>query len=610
MFSKQLYHKLKLFQVKKFYLDNEIFFVNNFKYFFYDFICTKKYFMTKNLRRRLLLKFLITLIIFLNFFCVGECKDFIFVTSSSKSMNFSDPAQRVGESVDWFIENLSADDEVGVITFDDSVKILRPLSKVSDNPQKFFKLNYIGQSNAGDAILSAVDMLTPKFHEDKNIIFIGNGEIFCENQTKTLQSLKNFQNALEHAKWQNISVYILNLRYNGNPENYHSFSDLANEIPIPHTELFTTLRTILHNDFHTPNLNFYEKIVQEKNLSATIPIDNAKNIKFFLISSNPGNATADNISKTFNGNFVKTFKTDSTQKNFEIALNYPPQTAVTLDAIIEVEGSLQKNPSSDSLEIIPIDSSGKKIFADNFFENKSVRVKINDKFFDTKIHGGELEIDLSGENKNISLQKVYFEDVGVNFIGDDTAEIILPEYNFLPYILAIAAICVILFLAFRKKKITEKPQEIKNSTEIPKKKITVLPKPIQEKIIPEKKVVENKKIPFNGKFAIYFTKSTQEEEIEPREFNLFRVKDAQINLLEILASCNIEEKFLGAEKILFTPSKKGIFLKNDSDCTILKRNNLIEKGRQIEIFYNDSINIESEDEICEFILMYKSLKPS
>mgnify|MGYP002621755889 CR=1 FL=1 len=561
------------------------------------------------------MKFLFTLIIFLNFFSVGECKDFIFVTSSSQSMNFSDPSQKVGESVDWFIENLSADDEVGVITFDDSVKILRPLSKISENPQKFFKLNYTGESNAGDAILSAVDMLTPKFHEEKNIIFIGNGEIFCENQTKTLQSLKNFQNAVEHAKWQNISVYILNLRYNGSPENYHSFSNFAKEIPIPHTELFTTLRTILHNDFHTPNLNFYEEIVQEKNLSATIPVNNAKNIKFFLISSNPGNATAENISKTFNGNFVKTFSTDSERKNFEIEVNYPPQTALTLDAIIEVEGTLQKNPSSDSLEIIPIDLTGEKIFADNFFENKNVRVKINDKIFDTKIHGGEMEIDLSGEGKNISLQKIYFEDVGVNFIGDDTAEIILPENNFLPYILAIAAICVILFLAFRKKKIPQTPQEIKTPPEAPKiqetkpKKVIVLPKPIQEKIAPEK-VVEKKKIAFNGKFAIYFTKSTQEEEIEPREFNLFRVKGEYINLLEILASCNIEEKFLGAEKIFFTPSKKGIFLKNNSDCTILKRNNLVERGREIEIFYNDSINIESEDEVCEFILMYKSLKPS
>ena len=567
------------------------------------------------------MKFLLTLIIFLNFFSVGECKDFVFVTSSSQSMNFSDPSQKVGESVDWFIENLSADDEVGIITFDDSVKILRPLSKISENPQKFFKLNYTGESNAGDAILSAVDMLTPKFHEEKNIIFIGNGEIFCENQTKTLQSLKNFQNAVEHAKWQNISVYILNLRYNGNPENYHSFSNFAKEIPIPHTELFTTLRTILHNDFHTPNLNFYEEIVQEKNLSATIPVNNAKNIKFFLISSNPGNATAENISKTFNGNFVKTFATDSARKNFEIEVNYPPQTALTLDAIIEVEGTLQKNPSSDSLEIIPIDSTGENIFADNFFENKSVRVKINDKIFDTKIHDGEMEIDLSDEGKNISLQKVFFEDLGIVFHGDDTAEIILPDNNFLPYVLAAAAICVILFLAFRKKKIAEKQQEIKTSTEnsaeistetppeVPKKKITLLPKPIKEKILPEK-VEEIKKFPFNGKFAIYFTKSTQEEEIEPREFNLFRVKGEYINLLEILASCNIEEKFLGADKIFFTPSKKGIFLKNNSDCTILKRNNLVERGREIEIFYNDSINIESEDEVCEFILMYKSLKPS
>lgn len=581
--------------------------------------------MTKKLEEAKILKFLIALIIFLNFFSVGECRDFIFVTSAGQSMNFSDPSQKVGESVDWFIENLSADDEVGIISFNDSVKILRPLSKISENPQKFFKINYFGNSNAGDAILSAVDMLTPKFNDEKIIIFIGNGEILCENQTKTLQSLKNFQNALENAKWQNISVYILNLRYNGNPENYHSFSNFANEIPIQHAEIFTILRTILHNDFHTPNLNFYEEIVKEKKLSVEIPVDGAKNIKFFLISSNPGNATAENISKTFNGNFIKTFSTDSPQKNFEFALDYPPQTALTLDAVIEVEGSLQKNPSSDSLEIIPVDLNGEKIFSDDFFENKNIRVKINDKVFDEKISDGRIEIDLSGEGKNISLQKVFFNDVGIIFHGDDKDEIILPENNFLPYVLAVLAICLILFLAFRKKKILEKTQEFKTLTETPaeisagksiephietaKKKITLMPKPIKEKTLPEK-IEETKKFSFNGKFAIYFTKIATEEEIEPREFNLFRLNVSEINLQEILKSCGIEEKFVGAENILFTPSKRGIFLKNDSDCTILKRNNLIAKGRQIEIFYNDSINIESEDEISEFILMYKSLKPS
>lgn len=552
------------------------------------------------------MKFLITLMIFLNLFSVGECRDFIFVTSSSQSMNFSDPAQRVGESIEWFIENLSDDDEVGVISFDDSVKILRPLSKISDNPQKFFKTNYAGQSNAGDAILAAVDILTQKFHEEKNIIFIGNGEVSCKNQTQTLQSLKNFQNAVEHAKWQNISVYILNLRYNGNPQNYHSFANFANEIPIPHTELFTTLRTILHNDFNAPNLNFYEEIVKEKNLSAKIPVTSAKNIKLFLISSNPGNATADNISKTFNGNFIKTFSTDSPQtNNFEIALNYPPQTALTLDAIIEVEGTLQKDISSDEIELVPIDMNGEKIFSDNFFENKSVRVKINDKIFDEKIVEGAIKIDLSGEGRNISLQKVFFEDVGIIFKGDDTAEIILPENNFLPYILAILAICLILFLAYRKKKILEIPQETKSPEIKPTvEKVPVLPEKIKEV------VVEPKKFSFNGKFNIYFTKTANEEEIEPMEFNLFRVNVAQMNLAEILKTCGIEENFLGAEKIIVSPSKKGVFIKNDSDCTILKRNNLVEKGRQIEIFYNDSINIASEDESSEFILMYKSLKPS
>lgn len=562
--------------------------------------------MTKKFEEAKILRFLIfTLIFFLNF-CVGECKNFVFVASSSQSMNFSDPAHRVPESIAWAVENVSDNDEVGIVYFNDTVYVQRNLSKNSSEQDKIFTANYSGRSNAGDAMLTAVDMLTQKFDEEKSIIFIGNGEFFCGDSTRTLHSIKNFQNALEQAKWQNISVYILNLRYNGDPKNFQSFANFAKEIPIPHTELFTTLRTIMHNDFNTPHLNLFEKIYNEKNLSVEIPVDSAKNIKFFLISSNAGKADSSNVSEKFDGNFVKTFEmAPQTEKNLKLNLDFPEQTAITLDAIAEIEGTLQKNTFFGELELTPYELDGNKILFDKFFEDKPIRVKINDKILDAKISDGEIKIDVSDEGDHISLQKVYFEDVGIIFKGDDTAELDISGSGYLPYILASLAILVILLLALRKKKVYE------NTKEVPQEKISVLPKPVPEKIsVIPKPAIELKKVSYNGKFVIYFTRHAGVDEIEPREFNLFRETTDRLTLQEILKNCGVEEEFLGAENIFISPSKKGIFLINDSDCTILKRNNLVEKGRQTELFYNDSINISSENESSEFILMYKSLKPS
>lgn len=588
-------------------IDNNYIFVNNFQHNCHFFICKNWQNMTIKFEEAKILRFLIfTLIFFLNF-CVGECRNFVFVASSSQSMNFSDPAHRVAESIAWAVENIPADDEVGIIYFNNTSHIQKNLSKNSSAQNTNLNTNYSGLSNAGDAMITAVDMLTQKFDEEKSIIFIGNGEILCENSARTLQSEDNFINALNQAKWQNISVYILNLRYNGDPKNFRSFSNYAKEIPIPHTELFTTLRTILHNDFNTPHLNLFEKIHNEKTLSVEIPVIATDDLKLFLISSNAGKADSTNAEKKFDGNFVKTFEIHhQTAENFNLNLNFPAQTAITLDAIAEVEGTLQKDIFFNELELILRNLDGTKILSDKFFEDKPIRAKINGKIFDAKISDGEIKIDLSDEDKNISLQKVYFEDVGIIFKGDDTAELVLSDHRYLPYILAGLAILAILLLALRKRKVVEKTKEVSQE------KISVLPRPVPEKTPPVKvePVEIRKRVSYNGKFIIYFTRHAGVEEIEPREFNLFRETTDKINLQEILKKCEVEEEFLGAENIFISPSKKGIFLINDSDCTILKRNNLVEKGRQTELFYNDSISISSENESSEFIMMYKSLKPS
>ena len=280
---------------------------------------------------------------------------------------------------------------------------------------------------------------------------------------------------------------------------------------------------------------------------------------------------------------------------------------MTVDAKIEVSGSLQTELSFDTLKITPADNNGKNFLADKFFNDKPVRVKINDKIFNSKVSDGSIEIDVSDEAEKISLQKVFFSDLGILFFGNDTAEINLSN-EYLPYILAGLAILLIIILFLRQKKLANQPKKAEEETQPTlTKKIAEPIKKFPKQIV---SATEIKKISYNGKLAIYVTKTASEEEISPREFNLFRVNAAEINLHEILQKCNIEEDFAGVENIIITPTNRGIIIANNSDCTIIKRNNLIERGRQTEMYYNDSINIATEDETAELILMYKSLKPN
>ena len=571
-------------------------------------------------------KFLTILLTMTIFLSVGECREFVFVVNSSQTMNAADPQKKIFEGVAWSIANLQGDDEAAVISFSDTPTILRPLSKISAETNKIFPANYSGNSNAGDALLSAVDMLSPKFYEEKNIIFITDGEISLEDNEKTSRSLEKFQDGLQQANWAKMKVFILNLRADA-PKNFKSYAELATEIPIPHTELLTALRNVIYDDFHNPHLTLP---VENKKFTAEVPLTSFDKIKFFLLSTNSGTANLKNASKKLGGNFIQIFEVNSPQTNkFDFEINYPQNSGLTLDAVPSVEGILLTEVethifSANKLKITPVykNNPAEKIFADNFFENKPVRVQINDAEITAVVKGGEIEVDLpSGEE--IFLQKVFFEDLGVEYSGENSATIHLEGMNYFVLILAGLAILTILILSyFLQKKNQPQQEEIaKPTAEITKvekisevKKVSTPAKVAEESLtddfreVPEK--VSDKKLSYAGKLVIYVTKTLSDEDIAPREFNLFRFGGGEITLQKILSECNILDKVQEIGDIIITPSKRGIFLENDSDSTILKRGNLIERGRKIEIFYEDSLSITSADENSEIILRYKSLKPN
>ena len=553
--------------------------------------------------------YIVTVIAFIgNFFSIGECREVVFVLNSGQSMISSDPFNMARESIFWGMKNLYSQDETGIVTFNNDVQIIRPLSPIENNPVQNFSVNYYGQSNAGAGILTAIDMLSPKFNTQRDIIFITDGEI------SDSQSAENFKAGLKQAQWLGISVYLIDLRHNVDPKNYREY-DAVKILPINYNELLTTMRTVLQGDFQTPHISLPTNNLTGGFLRFELPITSAEHLKITLFSTKPGTAHLEKISpgNIFQGNYVKIFDIKSPSTNsFEIGVTYPKDSGLTLDVVPEVVGTLKIDTTTkflikDILEITPMYENvpDTKILVDSFFDGKRINLKMNDKKISGEIQNGVIQIPLDNLEEKISLQKIHFEDVGIIFKGDDTAQIDAPKTHYGAWLLASAGILCIAFLTWRinrnrklaAMKLVEASDMLKGSEKV---------LPIYEE---KNSLQNNSSVSYNGRLWLYVTNLPENENFAPREFNLLRIHEEKILLSYILETCGIVGIFQNAKYIFIRPDEKKIIIENQSDCTITNRNVIVEKGEKILLGYNDSVNISSPDEQSELIMIYKSLKP-
>lgn len=266
-----------------------------------------------------------------------------------------------------------------------------------------------------------------------------------------------------------------------------------------------------------------------------------------MLSSSAGSAELSNFENvpSVKKNFVKIFELNAPKTNqFELRADFPQGTGLTLDVIPQVSGILQTDISAqifsaNILEVTPLYAKNPdaKIFGDKIFDGKRVNLQINDKNFVGAVEDGVIKVSLDDAGEMINLQKIHFENLGVVFSGNDTAQLKNPA-NIFVWLIALAAILTILILLWRR-------QKIKSREDFSMKKI--LP-PIK---IPELQ----KNFSYHGKLIIC---APNVEDFAPREFNLFRITDAQISLSKILEACSIEN-FSDVEGIVIRPDARGDF---------------------------------------------------
>lgn len=565
------------------------------------------------MKRRFVLNFVLIFAACMISFSVGECREFIFVINTSQSMNESDPLHVVQDGITWSMENFSADDEVAVIAFKDVPLVIRPLSKIGDEPINAFKFDYSGESNAGEALLTAINMFKLDYGIERSIIVISNGEIELDDPAATLKSWEDFNACLQQAKWLGIPVYVVKLRYFGAPQNYHSFAHDAKEMPGDYLDLMTTLRTLMFDTFRAPHMELPTGNVTQGKIFCELPIFPTKRLQFSLLSSNPGSAELKSDFNVIDEDFVKIFKLNAPTANvFEFDVNYPQGTGLTLDIVAEVEGILQTNLrtsviAKNILEITPVygGSEQEEILDDDFFDDKSLRVQVDGKIIDSTIRDGVISVELADVGDKVSLEKIFFEDLGIIFVGEDSAQIAVPTgRNFLPWILAVAGIAVILALSYlliRKRSLRQKFPFKKNIT-------------LKQFVPPEltaDKPIRDKNFFYKGELIVSVMKNPNKDYIEPRTFNLFRQNSAEpIDLTAVLQACGIDFDFKEFQGIIFSPSANGVYVENNSDCSLVNVNKNIVKGAYTELYHEDSIDAATPDRSAELIVTYRNSKPT
>ena len=567
---------------------------------------------------------------------VGSCQDVIFVLDTSLSMIESDPVRTAPDSIRAMASSLDNTDRAGVITFNSGTATIRPLSQMTADPLPGLStVPYVGYTNTGAAVTEALRELGQGNGQKRSIVIVTDGEIMMPDPDSTLHSAQQFAAGMEKASHEGIPVYILAIK-SGREEDYKIYTAYAKDISVPIQDLLMRSRELMREELHTCGIELpLEQQIgasgEITGLSADIPLPSVERTKLLLLASQPGQASIGD------GSFkppdrVLEFQVLSPQgKHLEFRAAYPKGTQLKLDAVPEVDGSLAVETAVSwlgdevTLQVTPVTGSGSKILADKYFDGRTVHLKVNGVEREGRVKVGVITLAVPRENADsITVEDIRFDELGFHFLGVNMARAPLSRNGFLPWLIAALGITVIgllVWLLRRKgeqaepvgapKRVEQEPLPVPKKTSPPPPK----PEPVKEPEPPQAPEMEPAPAAkpekfYRGKLSIYVTKTPDDSDIEPLSYNLFRrAKGQEITLEEVLKGCGVSLSFPGAEDITFGPLKHGIYVENRSDCTITKKNDILLKGTQVEMYFDEGIHIAFTDETSEMIIMYKSLKP-
>ena len=579
------------------------------------------------------LKVIVILIItFFNFSVVKASnieKEIIFVVDASNSMKNFDNEKVVLDEIKKMANFLTSEYKVGVVIYNTNIidyanisSDLTYLNSILD------RTKYTGYTNAGDALEFALNM----FSENsvyKNIIMVSDGEIILQNENLTNKSNEKFKNTINTSKQKNITIDIIalgNLTEDGKKHNILEASSQTNGQIFKCDnilKLSNISNQILFNKFKIKKSLVGIGNTSNGEINIKLPTDNLNKVKILISSKNQiSNINVNCKSQSANVINGKKFAIIGINNPYEKNINLKFNSKGDIEAYLlqeytaniagEIDSYYYENNTVKANINTYLNNEKGNIFNNDYYNNKALSVKINDNIYDSVIESGKVTVSLNvlgfDENLIVDLDLEDFEQNFLNLnpinINLDKLEIdkLLKEnkkdYEYLPLYIILSILILIIILIILKNINNRKKELVK-----------------QQKIKEERKKLSFKpKNPYaySGKLNIYVINTKDGNDIAPQTFNLQRKETSkEINLKEILNACKINYYDNSSQNIVFEPSaNKSLNLTNNSYATIIKNGSLVTFEKSVNINFNEKISIILEDEVTEFEIHYKSLKPS
>ncbi|MBS5794718.1 MAG: VWA domain-containing protein [Clostridiales bacterium] len=554
---------------------------------------------------------------------IDNQKEIIFVVDTSNSMKSFDKQNLVADEIKKIANFLTSDYKIGLVTYNSKVI---EYANITDSLSYFNSIldrtNYTGYTNAGDALSFAINMFNNSANF-KNIILVSDGEIVLQNENLTKQSNDIFKNTINIAKDKNIvidTIALGELTEEGKKFNIFEASNLTNGQIFKCSNILKLdeiSNKILFEKFKIKKTQVGVGNTQNGQLSINLPTTNLDKIKILLTSSNIKNINVNCKSESANVINGKNFAIVEIIKPYEnlVTLNFNSNGNVDAHLLQEVISNLsgeivdyryEDNTVLANLNITLKNEKG-NIFDNNYYNNEIINLNINDKLFEAKIIDSKIRITLDtlklDENLKIvlNLDKLEQNFLNLKYLNLKLDEIKINEllennenksFKFLPLYIILCLLCLVIILILLKNK-TKKVKYIEVEKE-------------------EKPVVSKNPYEYFGKLNIYVVNTKEGYDIAPQVFNLQRKQNNEkVSLKDILNACKLNIGDDSASNIIFEPTmNKALSLTNNSYSTIIKNGSLLTFEKSTNINFNEKISIILEDEVTEFEIHYKSLKPS
>ena len=554
---------------------------------------------------------------------IDNQKEIIFVVDTSNSMKSFDKQNLVADEIKKIANFLTSDYKIGLVTYNSKVI---EYANITDSLSYFNSIldrtNYTGYTNAGDALSFAINMFNNSANF-KNIILVSDGEIVLQNENLTKQSNDIFKNTINIAKDKNIvidTIALGELTEEGKKFNIFEASNLTNGQIFKCSNILKLdeiSNKILFEKFKIKKTQVGVGNTQNGQLSINLPTTNLDKIKILLTSSNIKNINVNCKSESANVINGKNFAIVEIIKPYEnlVNLNFNSNGNVDAHLLQEVISNLsgeivdyryEDNTVLANLNITLKNEKG-NIFDNNYYNNEIINLNINDKLFEAKIIDSKICITLDtlklDENLKILLNldkleqnflnlkslNLKLDEIKINELLEDNEN---KSFKLLPLYIILCLLCLVIILILLKNK-TKKVKYIEVEKE-------------------EKPVVSKNPYEYFGKLNIYVVNTKEGYDIAPQVFNLQRKQNNEkVSLKDILNACKLNIGDDSASNIIFEPTmNKALSLTNNSYSTIIKNGSLLTFEKSTNINFNEKISIILEDEVTEFEIHYKSLKPS